>query len=97
MSNAADRLVRIMDARSKNAGSISELTYGTVSSVSPLVITRDNGINLTSGFLVLSKTCRALSVQIQGVPVEIWPALTVGEKVILLSFSSGQRFFVERM
>ena len=97
MSNAADRLVSIMDARSKGAGAVSELAYGTVTSVSPLVIARDGGAALTPGFLVLSRTCKELKVEVQGNMVEIWPDLTIGEKVILLSFSNQQRFFVERM
>lgn len=99
MSNAADRLLSVMDSRSRGVGSgiASGLSYGTVTSASPLVITRDDGAAFTAGFLVLSRSCRALSVQIQGETVQLWSGLSVGEKVILLSFNSGQRHFVERL
>jgi len=99
MSNAADRLLGVMDARGRGVNSVSELSYGTVTSVNPLVITRDGGAALTAGFLVLSRTCKELTVQTEtsGETVRVWPGLSIGEKVILLSFNSSQKFFVERM
>lgn len=111
MSNAADRLLGVMDARSKGANTGSELSYGTVSSVNPMVIVRDDGAELTAGFLVLSKMCKPYSINTaqhaHRIPsgtsseelqiLQLWPGLSIGEKVILLSFNNSQKFFVERM
>jgi len=111
MSNAADRLLGVMDARGRGVNSVSELSYGTVTSVNPLVITRDGGAVLTAGFLVLSKMCKpyfiTTAMHTHIIPdgeastelqiLQLWPGLSVGEKVILLSFNNSQKFFVERM
>lgn len=113
MSNAADRLISVFDGRAAGAGSAiaSGLSYGTVTSVIPLVITRDDGAALTAGFLVLSKLCKPLTITTAShthtIPdgkastelqqLQIWPGLSVGEKVILLSFSNNQKFFVEKL
>lgn len=70
---------------------VSQISYGTVTSVSPLAITQEvaeDRVPLTEGFLVLSKTCKETAA---------WGALEVGEKVILLSFNGDQKFFVERI
>lgn len=111
MSNAADRLLKTMDARSRGANTISELSYGTVKTINPLVIIRDGGAELTASFLVLSKMCKPYSINTaqhaHRIPsgtsseelqvLQLWPGLSIGEKVILLSFNNSQIFFVERM
>lgn len=113
MSNAADRILSAMDSRAAGANTVSELSYGTVTSVNPLVITRDGGAALTAGFLELSITCKPFSItnamhshelpdnpeltSIELQQLQIWPGLSIGEKVIMMSFNNSQKFFIERM
>ena len=97
MSDAADRLLKVIGGVSQSTNTISELSYGTVKSAAPLVITRDGGADLTAEFLVLSKTCKPLFAQVQGISTQLWSGLSVGEKVILLSFNNSQKFFAERL
>ena len=111
MSDAADRLLKVIGGVSQSTNTVSELSYGTVKSAAPLVITRDGGADLTSEFLVLSKTCKPLSISTathtHTIPegeastglqsLLIWGGLSVGEKVMLLSFNNSQKFFVERI
>lgn len=98
MSDAASRIFTSMAGAGKDT--VSELSYGVVTSTSPLVITRESGESrtpLSAGFLVLAKTCKKLDIVIDGTPVQIWPDLAIGETVILLSYNAGQKFFVERI
>ena len=127
MTNGVNKLLNTMSKMGTDT--VSELSYGTVTSLNPLVITRETGESrtpLTAEFLVLSKMCKEFRIisakhyhvvpsgstsvaegHLHGIPTRdtanaledllIWPGLRVGEKVILLSFSSSQKFFVERM
>lgn len=89
MGSGANRILQTMAKVSPDT--ISTLSYGTVQSIDPLVIVRESESGartpLTAEFLILSKTC-------QSTPA--WPALDIGERVVLLSFNGNQRFFVER-
>lgn len=102
MGIAADRLLRTMTQISnESAGAIkSDMYSGTVTSISPLKITymaaESKEVTLTSSLLVLPFTCKAKTITVQGETVQLWGDLAVGEKVILTSFNSGNRFFVER-
>ena len=72
------------------AASASGLSFGTVTEIEPLTIVRDGErAPITGSFLTLSVTCRPAP--------GLWGGLSVGEKVVLLSFDSNQRFFVERL
>lgn len=92
----------------------SQISFGVVTSVSPLTITRegdDTRTPIPSSLLVLSPHCKPFSITTtshrhtipEGVTstelqeISIWKGLQKGEKVILMSFNSGQRFFVERV
>lgn len=104
MSNAANKMLRTITGVGSDTASriMSELSYGTVTSINPLKITRETEsgrTEYTAGFLVLSRTCKELTAQTatSGEIVQVWPGLSVGEKVILLSFNGNQKFFVERM
>lgn len=89
MTSGINKLVNTF--ASLNKDTVPSISYGTVTSTSPLSITQEiaeERVPITEGFLVLSKTCKATSA---------WEALAVGEKVILLSFNGDQKFFVERI
>ena len=115
MSNAPNRLLEVMNKTSASAAekTMSGISYGTVTSISPLVITREteNGrVPLSGDLLVLSRTCKPLTItaaeHTHTIPTGtasmelqeliIWPGLSVGEKVILISFNGNQRYLVER-
>ena len=90
--SGANRILDVMASLGAGAAaqSASGLSYGTVTEVSPLTIVRDGErAPITEGFLVLSVLCRPVP--------NLWGGLSVGEKVVLLSFDSNQKFFVERL
>ena len=98
MSIGAKRLLDTMNSAGVRASAqvASQLVYGTVSSVNPLTITRDGDVDrdpLTENFLVLSRTCKRLYAG----GALVWDDLAVGDTVVLLSFNSGQKHFVERV
>jgi len=67
--------------------------------------------DLTSEFLVLSKLCKIMTISTAAhdhktndvvsdkalQSLQLWPGLSVGEQVILISFNDNQKFFVERI
>lgn len=103
MSIGANRLLSVMASVGNDSASVmqSDIFSGTVTSVSPLAVTfMDNEsrqITLSESFLTLAPTCRAKSINIPTIGVvQLWGNLAAGEKVTLLSFNRGQRYFVER-
>lgn len=72
--------------------------YGTVESASPLKIRLNQKMILTSAFLVLSEACRdtETKMMIDGVTknVKVLKRLKVGEKVLMIRFDSGQKYYV---
>jgi len=118
MSAGAKKLFDVMNNVGSHAGAqvASELAYGIVTSVDPLIIKREGDTDrapLTAGFLVLSKMCQKFEITTAShehivisnsgttdtrlKTLLIWPGLQIGERVILLSFNSGQKFFVEKL
>ena len=68
MNNAPNKLLDTFTKISTGAAhnTSSGISYGTVTSIAPLVITREteNGrVPLTAGFLVLARTCKPLVIK----------------------------------
>lgn len=72
--------------------------FGTVESASPLKIRFNQKMILTSAFLVLSEACRDVETKmvIDGVTknVKVLKRLKKGEKVLMIRFDSGQKYYV---
>lgn len=94
MGDAA-RLVRAM----RQAGSTPEnetvdLVNGYVKSTSPLVVTTENGLSLTSDFLVASPFAWDSTIPES---IRIGNGLTAGSKVVMLKCGKGQKFYILHM
>jgi hypothetical protein len=103
MSIGANRLLSVMTSVGNDSASViqSEIYSGTVTSISPLSITYMDGeskqVTLPESLLILSSTCRTKTIIVSGTIVQLWNNLQVGERVTLLSFNRGQRYYVDRV
>lgn len=72
--------------------------FGTVESANPLKIRLSQKILLTNAFLVLSEACRdtTTTMTIDGATknVKVLKRLKKGEKVLMIRFDSGQKYYV---
>lgn len=73
----------------------TDILYGKVISLSPLTIKVDNRFEIDEEFLILSTLVKKKEITLQdNTNVVLWNDLSVGENVILLRHSGGQRFYV---
>lgn len=73
----------------------TDILYGEVISLSPLTIEVDNRFEIDEEFLILSTLVKKKEITLQDdTNVVLWNDLSVGENVILLRHSGGQRFYV---
>lgn len=117
--DSTNRLLNVISKVSPDT--ISELSLGTVTSVNPLIITRESGAAntpITAGFLILPRSCRRYVTEHDThwypsgkrpnetpnagdhnhkIEIEHWTDLQIGERVILLSFNSNQKYYVARI
>lgn len=72
--------------------------FGTVESASPLKIRLNQKLLLPSSFLIVSEACRDIETKmvIDGVTknVKVLKRLKKGEKVLMIRFDSGQKYYV---
>lgn len=81
-----EKLVKLMQDISKPTQSeLTDLVYGEVLEINPLVIKVDNRFTVTEGYLILSPLCQEVSW---------WRGLIVGDIVRMLRLSQGQLFYV---
>ena len=92
------KLIKKTSVEAVNASKPANMVFGKVISVTPLKIKIDQKLILTSAQLVLSKhvTNYRLSVTIDDnlKTLMVNNALSVGEKVILMQMSGGQKYIV---
>ena len=92
------KLIKKTSIEAMNASKPANMVFGTVISISPLKIKIDQKLILTSAQLVLSKqvTNHRLSVTLdeQLKTITVDNALKVGEKVIIMQVSGGQKYIV---
>ena len=76
----------------------TDLLFGVVTSVSPLKIKVDNRFELGHEFLIISKLCKELLVEVNHSDgketIKIWDGLKVGDTVRLIRVHSGQLYYV---
>ena len=100
MYNADDFLKMVKKAaiEAVNASKPANIVFGKVISASPLKIKIDQKLILTSAQLVLSKsvTNYRLSVTLDGdsKTMTVNNALKIGEEVIMMQVSGGQKYIV---
>lgn len=101
MADAA-RLVKAMQKASQTSENEKvDMITGTVTSISPLKIKTDK-IELTETFLVLGALCKSTTIKIPerdatevALPdILLWRGLQVGDKVYMIRFSEGQKYYV---
>lgn len=80
---------------SQEAAKPTAVAFGTVTSVSPLEILVDGTTQpKPTQALIPTDSVIAKSTQVQGSAVIINEGLTIGDKVVLLRVSQGQRYLV---
>lgn len=76
----------------------SDFLFGTVKSISPLVINVEQKEDIPSGFLLLTSNVKDCDVEItedaQKKTITVHNALKNGDKVILIKQKGGQKFIV---
>lgn len=72
----------------------ANVVFGKVINVSPLKIKIDQKLILTSAQLVLSRNVTEYKVKIDDVEQTIHNNLVVGEEVIMMQMSGGQKYIV---
>lgn len=91
---AGERLVKIMHDAAKNAipkETLTDVLFGKVTSETPLKISIENRFEVGANFLVLSPFCIEFKSK-DG--VILWDGLKNGDRVNLLRFGNGQKFYV---
>lgn len=107
MSNLL-QVIKKVAMEAVEASEPSDFIYGTVKSASPLIVTIDQKIDLTSGFLLLTSNVRDYEVKITvdmntdddehsvtgEQTITVHNGLKNGDKVILIKQKGGQKFIV---
>lgn len=76
------------------AGAPVAVRIGTVKSVSPLAVTVDQRLTLTSEFLLRTAATLPLKVTIGGTDYPVREDLQVGDRVVLLRAQGGQQYVI---
>ena len=85
-----------MNRVATDRGTTTDLCFGTVTSVNPLIIQLDNDLSLTDNFIELSCLCKETYSDDKS--VLLWKGLKLGDKVKLLKVNLGQLYYaVEKM
>ncbi len=90
---AGEKLVKVMRQVAGNANPSSSQTnvmFGTVTSINPLKINIENRYEVGTSLLVLSPFC--FDKEFNG--EKLWEGLKQGDKVNLLRYEQGQKFYV---
>lgn len=95
MPQAGKWLVGQMKQRGGTDSEYTDLEYGQVISTQPLQIMLQSNLMISEQFLELSMLVKPLSVNILNIGnVQIWRGLQANDKVRLIRYSRGQRYFV---
>lgn len=96
MFNADDflKLIKKTAVEAVNASKPANVVFGKVISESPLKIRIDQKLTLGSAQLALSRNVTDYNVKIDDVEHTIQNALSVGEEVIMMQTSGGQKYIV---
>lgn len=85
---AGEKLISIMKKASRQSipeNNLTDIVFGTISSINPLKIKVENKFEIDDNFLILSPFCYKN---------DIWEGLKNNDKVILIRFEKGQRYLV---
>lgn len=93
---AANSIRELIANIAQNVEISVEVIQGTITKVNPLKVTlvNDTKIVLTSTDLIIPQHLTAHKVSIDGSMVTVDNSLKKGEKVHLLSFNNGKKFYV---
>lgn len=104
---AGEKLVNLIRQGAKNAippSSLTDMLFGTVTSINPIKVKIDNRFEVGESFLVLPHFCFKKEIELnleycleeKGTPITIllWDDISIGESLTLLRCSSGQKYFV---
>lgn len=88
------KLIKKTSMEAFNASKPTDVIFGKVVSVSPLKIKVNQKLELKSAQLVLSRNVTEYKVKIDDTEQTIHNELVVGEKVIMIQVSGGQKYVV---
>lgn len=90
---AGEKLVGLIKQGARGAippSSLTDIIFGKVTSINPLKILIENKFEVDSRFLILSPFCLEKKVN----DLVIWEGLNVNDKVSIIRFASGQKYYV---
>ena len=91
---AGEKFIKIIQETARGAipkEDLSNILFGTVTSISPLKILIENKYEIGDDFLVLSPFCIEFKSKNGDI---LWNGLKQDDKVNLLRFDNGQKFYV---
>ena len=102
---AGEKLVNLIRQGAKNAippSSLTDMLFGTVTSINPIKVKIDNRFEVGESFLVLPHFCFKKEIEFMPDVEEaklnskllLWDDLQPNESLTLLRCSSGQKYFV---
>jgi hypothetical protein len=97
-----EKIIRIMQQVSNPITSeVTDLIFGEVTSISPLKIKIQNGLELTEEFIILSQLVKQCTLNLSTLitpevvtPAILWRGLIIGDKVKMLRINKGQRYYI---
>lgn len=93
-STSGARIVKTLQKITRTSAKSAKFEVGIVKDTSPLKILVGEKKLLTKGFLFLSPFCKLTKMKISGTEYTLWRGLKKGDKVIILTDSSGQFHYV---
>lgn len=92
---AGNKLVSTLQKIAKpNVQELTNLLYGTITSIAPLKIKVDNRFEITEEFIVLSTLCKETYAQPIDNGTKLWRGLALGDVVRILRVNQGQLYYV---
>ena len=88
------RMVKTIQTIVKKQVNDSEFQVGTVISTSPLKVRVGSKKILTKDFLFLSPLCKQTEMKIGSSQYTLWRGLKTGDKILMISSSHGQFYYV---
>lgn len=95
--SAADRLVKTMQKAARKSDPLNlytDVVFGVVISVDPLIVRVGDKLEVTEDFLILSPFCKKTLVELENKKIQLWDNLKVDDSLTMLKVQRGQAFIV---
>lgn len=91
---AGEQLARFLKDLKTKESEITDLVYGTVTSMSPITVRREDGLSIPSNFIEVSQVAKGLYVRVDNRDYTVLRGIQAGDRVRMLQAQKSQVYFI---